>query len=297
MLLPPFESLVTDFLNYIKYQKRYSQHTFIAYQNDLFQFFVFLQAEFEVDAIKSISSSMVRSWLASLKQDETSAKSINRKLSTLKSFYKFLLKQKLVLTNPLSIIVAPKIAKRLPVFVEEKQMQILLNHTIENETFEQHTKALVIKLFYTTGIRLSELLQLKEADIDESYCQIKVLGKGNKERIIPIEVSLLQNLKSYIALKPQPSATNVFVNTKGKALYAKQVYTWVNQNLSLVTTVKKKSPHVLRHSFATHLMNNGAELNAVKELLGHSSLAATQVYTHNTIDKLKAVFKKAHPKA
>lgn len=297
MLHQQFDSLVQQFLNYIKYQKRYSQHTYIAYENDLLQFFQFVQYEFDVNSIQSITSAMVRSWLAALKQEETTAKTINRKLSTLKSFYKYLLKQKLVTTNPLSIIIAPKIAKRLPVFVEEKQMHTLLHHAAQNETFDQQTQALVIKLFYTSGIRLSELLNLQEQDIDASYCQIKVLGKGNKERIIPIDKNLLQSLQQYIAAKPQSSATYVFVNSKGKPLYAKQVYNWVKQNLSLVTTVKKKSPHVLRHSFATHLMNNGAELNAVKELLGHSSLAATQVYTHNTIEKLKDVFKKAHPKA
>lgn len=297
MLHKGFNNLVQQFLDYIKYQKRYSQHTYLAYQNDLEQFFLFTQSQFEIEDIQQISSSMVRSWLASLKQEETTAKTINRKLSTLKSFYKYLLRQKLVTTNPLSIVIAPKIAKRLPIFVEEKQMHTLLNHVAQQETFEQQTQALVIKLFYTTGIRLSELLNLHEQDVDFSYAQIKVLGKGNKERIIPIDKALLDSIKSYIDGKPKPSATNVFVSSKGKPLYAKQVYIWIKQNLSLVTTVKKKSPHVLRHSFATHLMNNGAELNAVKELLGHSSLAATQVYTHNTIEKLKDVFKKAHPKA
>lgn len=297
MLQTNFNLLVEDFLNYVKYQKRYSQHTFIAYKNDLEQFLVFIQSTYELNEISKITSSMVRSWLASLKQDDVTAKTINRKLSTLKSFYKYLLKQKLITTNPLSVIVAPKIAKRLPVFVEEKQMQTLLTHVAQHSNFEQQTQALIIKLFYTTGIRLSELLKLQVQDIDSSYCQIKVLGKGNKERIIPIDRDLLQSINEYICNKPQPSANNLFVNTKGKPLYAKQVYIWVKQNLNLVTTVKKKSPHILRHSFATHLMNNGAELNAVKDLLGHSSLAATQVYTHNTIDKLKDVFKKAHPKA
>jgi integrase/recombinase XerC len=297
MLQTNLNSLVDNFLNYIKYQKRYSQHTIIAYRNDLEQFFVFIQSEFEVLIISQITSSMVRSWLASLKQDDITAKTINRKLSTLKSFYKYLLKQKIVTTNPLSVIVTPKVAKRLPVFVEEKQMQTLLNHVAEYDSFEQQTKALIIKLFYTTGIRLSELLNLQVQNVDSSYCQIKVLGKGNKERIIPIDKDLLQSIKEYIYNKPLPSASNLFVNAKGKPLYAKQVYIWVKQYLNLVTTVKKKSPHILRHSFATHLMNNGAELNAVKDLLGHSSLAATQVYTHNTIDKLKDVFKKAHPKA
>jgi integrase/recombinase XerC len=184
------------------------------------------------------------------------------------------------------------------VYVEEKDMKTLFDYVEFSENWKGQTEKLVLQLFYNTGMRISELINLKESQLDVAYSQIKVLGKGNKERVIPVNKELLKALSDHIGNKPGKVETeNVFVNEKGKPLYAKQVYNLVKKNLALVTTVKKKSPHILRHSFATHLTNNGADLNAVKELLGHSSLAATQVYTHNSIEKLKEVFKKAHPKA
>lgn len=287
------------FLNYLRFEKRYSQHTIISYQNDLEQFLSFVIAEFDRPGIAEINAAIVRSWLAHLKQEEDlTAKSINRKISTLKSFYKFLMREGIVETTPMSIINAPKSNKRLPVYVEEKDIQTLFDYVEFSDDWKGRTEKLVLQLFYNTGMRVSELVNLKTSQIDSAYNHIKVLGKGNKERIIPVNKELIANLQDYIKHKPGDGNTGqVFVNEKGKPLYARQVYNMVKKNLSLVTTVNKKSPHILRHSFATHLTSNGADLNAVKELLGHSSLAATQVYTHNDIERLKEVFKKAHPKA
>lgn len=287
------------FLNYLRFEKRYSQHTLISYQNDLEQFLSFIIAEFGAPCIPEINAAIVRSWLANLKQEENlTAKSINRKISTLKSFFKFLMRESVVETTPMSIISAPKISKRLPVYVEEKDIQTLFEYVEFSDDWKGKTEKLVLQLFYNTGMRVSELVNLKISQVDAAYNHIKVLGKGNKERIIPVNKELLANLQEYIKHRPADSGNDhVFVNEKGKPLYARQVYSLVKKNLSMVTTVNKKSPHILRHSFATHLTSNGADLNAVKELLGHSSLAATQVYTHNSIERLKEVFKKAHPKA
>lgn len=288
---------ITSFLEYLKFEKRYSKHTIISYQTDLDQFFDFVSVAFEIQNLKEISPAIVRSWLAQLKQEEITSKSINRKISTLKSFFKFHLRLNNIEASPMAIINSPKVSKRLPVFVEEKHIDTLLNHIDFGNSWEDKTQKIVLLLLYNTGIRLSELINLKISQIDDSYKQIKVLGKGNKERIIPIGATLLSDLQNYIAERPFSDIENLLINQNGKALNPRYVYGFVKKYLGLVTTVKKKSPHVLRHSFATHLMNNGAELNAVKELLGHSSLAATQIYTHNTIEKLKEVFLKAHPKA
>lgn len=292
------------FINYLKFEKRYSQHTIVSYQTDLEQFFAYLISQYDAVELASISAMYIKSWLAELKGDEISAKSIHRKASTLKSFFKFLLKEEVIKQSPMVTIVLPKISKRLPVFVQEKEMQNLFDEDGNKEpnfsdTWQGRTEKLVIELFYATGMRLSELINLKESQIDHSYQQIKILGKGNKERIVPISKEIRANLQSYIADKPikDNPVPNVFITEKGKPLQPRTVYGFVKQHLGSVTTVQKRSPHILRHSFATHLMNNGADLNAVKELLGHSSLAATQVYTHNTIEKLKDVYKKAHPKA
>jgi integrase/recombinase XerC len=290
-------SYIHTFFSYLQFEKRYSQHTIISYQNDIEQFVAFCKNEYETDDLQIITSVIIRSWLVYLKENNIAAKSINRKISTLKSFYKYLLKQNIVASSPLTTIISPKTPKRLPNFIEEKDLQTLFNHIEFANTFEDKTKRTVLLLLYNCGVRLSELINLQINQLDFSYKQIKVLGKGNKERIIPINNDLITDLQELIALRPKTDVQNVFINDKGKALNPRYVYGFVKQYLSLITTVKKKSPHVLRHSFATHLMNNGAELNAVKELLGHSSLAATQIYTHNTIDKLKEVFAKAHPKA
>ena len=290
-------TFVISFLEYLQFEKRYSQHTIISYQTDLEQFFLYSNNEYETENPKEITSSIVRSWLATLKEKDVTSKSINRKISTLKSFFKYQMKQGILMNSPMVIINSPKVPKRLPSYVEEKHLDTLFNHVEFADTWNDITKKIVLLLLYNTGMRLSELINLKVSQVDTSYKQIKVLGKGNKERIIPVNIGLLKDLQDYIAARPANEVENVFITEKGKALNPRYVYGFVRDYLSLVTTVKKKSPHVLRHSFATHLMNNGAELNAVKDLLGHSSLAATQIYTHNTIEKLKEVFLKAHPKA
>ena len=229
------------------------------------------------------------------------SKSLNRKISALKSFFKFQLKQGTLLTSPMDAIISPKTKKRLPQYVEEKDISTLFNYIEFPDDWEGKTHRLLLQLFYNTGMRQAELVNLKESQIDDSNSNIKVLGKGNKERVLPVSAALKLLIRNYSDDKRrqfyQFDKEFLLVNSSGKKLYAKYVYNVVKKYLTAVTTIDKKSPHVLRHTFATHLMNNGADLNAVKELLGHSSLAATQVYTHNTIEKLKDVYKKAHPKA
>lgn len=298
MPIPESPSL-QSFLDHLKYERRYSQHTIIGYRTDLEQFFAYLASQFESPGLSAISSMMIRSWLAELKEDEIAARSINRKISSLKSFFKYQLKIGALEQTPMTTIVSPKQGKRLPVFVEEKSMEQLFSPELYEEGWQGRTERLVLMLFYHTGMRLSELVNLKYSQLDWAQSQLKVLGKGNKERIIPVSRELASELQQYQSDKTGElaMADRLFVTEKGKPLQPRSVYAFVKAKLGAVTTVQKKSPHVLRHSFATHLMNNGADLNAVKELLGHSSLAATQVYTHNTIEKLKEVFKKAHPKA
>jgi len=298
MPVPQYPQL-QSFLNYIRFEKRYSQHTLISYQTDLEQFFAYLASQFDAPPVDKITAMFVRSWLAEMKEDEISSKSINRKISSLRSFFKYAMKTGVIEQSPMATVTAPKISKRLPSFVEEKDIATLFEYVEFPDTWKGRTERLVLLLFYSTGMRLSELINLKESQTDPSHAQVKVVGKGNKERIIPISKELMGEIQSYIAAKPvkQEGAQTVFITGKGKPLQPRSVYSFVKDHLAKVTTIQKKSPHILRHSFATHLMNNGADLNAVKELLGHSSLAATQVYTHNTIEKLKDVFKKAHPKA
>lgn len=292
---------IKSFVQYLQFERRYSQHTIISYQTDLAQFFTYLISQYDAPSIAEISPVFIRSWLAEMRAEKMSAKSLNRKISSLKSFFKYQLKNGVIKQNPLTTIVAPKVGKRLPSFVAEKDMQTLQHDVSFPDTWKGKTDKLLVELFYATGMRLSELIGLKAEQVDQANSQVKVLGKGNKERIIPVSKNLVLQLKEYCyeknKLYGKDANTNLFVNQKGLSLYPKYVYKVVQANLSFVTTIQKRSPHVLRHTFATHLTNNGADLNAVKELLGHSSLAATQIYTHNTIDKLKNIYKKAHPKA
>jgi integrase/recombinase XerC len=290
---------VNAFLSFLQFEKRYSLHTITAYSNDLVQFFDFIETQYDKVALEQITGSMVRTWLAGMKETEMTGKSLNRKISSLKSFFKYQIRQERLVKSPMETVISPKITKRLPAFVAEQDMEQLLANLSFAEGWKGYTEKMVIQLFYATGMRLSELILCKESQLDLGKSVIKVLGKGNKERIIPISKNLSQDLANYIQEKPEDAKGNphVFVTEKGKSLQPRAVYSFVKFYLSQVTTLQKKSPHVLRHSFATHLMNNGADLNAVKELLGHASLAATQVYTHNTIEKLKEVFAKAHPKA
>ena len=251
--------------------------------------------------LPEIKASMVRSWLAGLKEQRMESKSINRKISSLKSFFKFQLRQEAVTVSPMAAIISPKVNKRLPQYVEKADVETLFNYVEFPDTWEGRTDRIILQLFYNTGIRQAELVNLKENQLDASKKAIKVLGKGNKERIIPLSTALLLQVMEYIndkrKLFEKFDGEFLLVNQKGAKLYPKSVYNTVKSYLGKITTISKKSPHVLRHTFATHLMNNGADLNAVKELLGHSSLAATQIYTHNTIEKLKDIHKKAHPKA
>lgn len=295
------DSFICPFIDYLKFEKRYSEHTIRSYQDDLISFFGFLQQQFGQLSLHEISPTFIRSWLASLKAGHISSRSINRKISSLKSFFKYQLRSGNLEQTPLSNIVSPKINKRLPIYVEQKDISTLFSHVEFPDTWNGQTDKLVMEIFYNTGMRLNELINIKENQVDFSNSSIKILGKGNKERIIPLGADMRSSIKKYIEKKREEfrdfDDAFLLVNSKGKKLYPKFVYLSVKKYLGAVTTLDKKSPHVLRHTFATHLTNGGAELNSVKELLGHSSLAATQVYTHNTIEKLKDVYKKAHPRA
>ena len=295
-----FQTHQQNFLEHLQFQKRYSKHTLISYATDLNAFSIFIDKEFDGIEVHDIKTTYIRTWLAALKENEMSSRSLNRKISSLRSFFKYLLKNDIVNVNPVITVISPKMPKRLPQFVSEKDTNALFTSVQFSEGFKGLTEKLIIQVLYATGMRKAELIALKEYNIDRMNASIKVLGKGNKERIIPVNVSLLKDLKHYSEEKKRllvcNENMNLFVSDKGEEFDPKTVYNIVKKYLSKVTTIEKKSPHILRHSFATHLMNNGADLNAVKELLGHSSLAATQIYTHNTIEKLKDIYKKAHPK-
>jgi integrase/recombinase XerC len=299
--MPDRVILIQPFLDTLKFEKRYSHHTLVSYEQDLIQFLDFLELQFGGVPLADVSSSFIRSWLASLKDARMSSKTINRKISTLKSFFKYQIRVGYLSSSPLLNIIAPKIPRRLPVYVGQPEMAVLLNDIEFPEDWNGKTDKLLIHLFYNTGMRLSELVNLKEMHIDSGNKTLKVLGKGNKERIIPLSTALTAQITAYGAEKRREleafDSVYLLVNKNGKKLYPKYVYLVVNKYLKHVTTIDQKSPHILRHSFATHLSNNGADLNSIKELLGHSSLAATQVYTHNTIEKLKDIHKKSHPKA
>lgn len=293
--------VIQPFIDYLTFEKRYSRHTVVSYQTDLVSFFDYILIQYGETPLNQLSHVYVRSWLASLKDEKLSSRSINRKISTLKSFFKHQIKTGVLKQSPMGKVVAPKNEKRLPHFVEDRDIKTLFKHVEFSDDWQGKTDRLLLNLFYSTGMRLSELINLKEGSIHYSNHTVKVLGKGNKERIIPVSPELIASIKTYLEQRkiefPDLKNDLLLINEKGEALSPRKVYSSVKKYLSLVTTVEKRSPHVLRHTFATHLMNNGADLNAVKELLGHSSLAATQVYTHNTIEKLKDIHKKAHPKA
>ena len=292
---------IQSFIDYLKFEKRYSPHTIISYKTDLKSFFEYLDSRFGKIALKAIDHNFIRSWLAEQKEKGTTAKSLNRKISTLRSFFKYQIRTGEIESSPVTKVIAPKISKRLPVFIKEDEIKRLAD-TLETsaEDWKTLNARMLVALFYNTGIRLTELINLKQSQIDFSKSQIKILGKGNKERIIPVSRETITILREYLSLRKKQfsdSEDSLLITEKGKKMYPKYAYLLVKKSLAEISTLDKKSPHVLRHSFATHLMNNGADLNAVKELLGHSSLAATQVYTHTTIEKLKEVYKKAHPKA
>ncbi len=297
----PHSTHIQPFLDYLVFEKRFSAHTLISYRTDLTMFSGFIDEVFGKVSLEDITYNMVRSWLARLKDEEMSSRSVNRKISALRSFFKYQLREGNIEISPMAQVITPKNKQRLPVFVKEDDAKALLNMLKSSgDDWNSLNARMLITIFYATGMRLSELIQLKESLVDLGRGQVRVLGKGNKERILPLVPEVVELIREYQGMKKkqfEKTGDRLLVTEKGKNLYPKYAYLLVNKYLSEIPTLDKKSPHVLRHSFATHLMNQGADLNAVKELLGHSSLAATQVYTHNTIEKLKAVHKKAHPRS
>ncbi|NND77113.1 MAG: tyrosine-type recombinase/integrase [Flavobacteriales bacterium] len=291
-----------EYLNYIEHEKRYSQHTITSANTDLKQFQKFLFGTFELEDIKDAQQIHVRSWIASLAEKSISNRSIQRKLSSLRSYFKYLKRKGDVKRSPTEELIAPKISEKLPQFVEEQNMlELMFNEEHFENSFEGIRDKLILKLFYSTGMRLSELINIARSDLDLINGSVKVTGKRNKQRVLPISKDLVKDIQRYIdqreKLKEEISVEReLFLTKKGKKLYSKLVYRRVNHYLSKVTTLNKKSPHILRHTFATHLLNKGADLNAIKEILGHADLTATQVYTHNSIEKLKNVHEQAHPK-
>ena len=294
-------NMVNSFLKYISYEKRYSQHTVTSYQNDLRQFAEYLSDKFNATDLAEADQFMVRSWVLSLMDAGVAARSVNRKIASLRAYYKFMLKREAIGKDPTAKMRLLKTPKELPDFADEKELTIQLDSDSFKEGFEGNQQRIIMELLYGTGMRLSELLGLKEADINRHERTVKVLGKRNKERIIPLPASLMRIIDDYIADKNCRFGGNpngfLIVNNKGEVAYPMLIYRTVKDYLNRVSSVERKSPHTLRHTFATHLLNKGADLNAVKDLLGHSSLAATQLYTHNSLERLKAVFDQAHPKA
>lgn len=294
------ENHLNQFLSYLRAEKRSSSHTLLAYERDLRQFMGFLADDFEIDEVTDVSTSAVRSWLMLLNTMDYEPRSIHRKMSSLRTFFKFMRREEVCAQDPMVNVKGPKIPKRLPTYIDEKAMEQLLDDFEYPEGYEGLRDKLLVTLFYETGIRLSELIGLNVNDL-QSEGQIKVLGKRNKERILPITKSCLSLIEKSLTLriaevgKLEKNAP-LLLDENGKRLSPKFVYGKVNYYLGKVSTVQKKSPHILRHTFATHLLNNGAHLNTVKELLGHSNLSATQIYTHNSIEQLKSIHQKNHPR-
>lgn len=292
---------VDQFLTYLQHEKRYSPHTVQSYRTDLIQFRDFMLQTFELQ-LNDVAYIHIRNFMVWLMEEGVAENSIGRKLSTLRSFYKYLVREQVVQSSPMALVKAPKAPKRLPVFVDDQKLDLLLDsEEFFDGSFSSVRDRLVIEALFGTGMRLAELLGLKESDINFYDSNIRVLGKRNKERIVPISKPLEDQLRIYIELKTLQKFDNktggLFVTDKGADAYPKLIYRIVQRYLSFISTQDKKSPHVLRHSYATSLLNRGADLNAIKELLGHASLAATQVYTHNSVERLKSIYKQAHPKA
>lgn len=291
--------LVADYIKYLQYEKRCSKHTLVAYQNDLDQFILYMGDVIGDFNVKEITSKHIRGWVMTLMDQGVNPRTVGRKISTLKSFFKYLMREEIVPSNPAQLVNTPKVGKKLPTYVREENLNQLLDLGMFSHDFEGVRDKLMISLLYGTGVRLAELKTLSMNHVDTNEYLIKVLGKRQKERIIPFPKEIKSQIEEYLPLREEINRENefLFITSKGKQVYDKLIYRVVNKHLSMVTTLKKKSPHVLRHSFATHLLNSGADLNAVKELLGHANLSATQIYTHTTFEKLKQVYKQAHPRS
>jgi len=290
---------IDEFLSYLSTQKRYSIHTITSYKNDISSAVTYFISLYEIETIETVKFFHLRSYIVAQLKQGMSAKTVNRKISALRSFYKYLVKKDIVIVNPMLKIVAPKIPKRLPDFVSKSDVSTLFDSLPFGHLFSETRDYIIILILYNTGIRKSELIGLTNKSIDFAQKRMSVVGKGNKERIIPISTSLIVKLKQYIKLRNTTfglAGNTLLLTDKGNKLYPKFVYNVVNRVLTEIATNTRKSPHILRHTFATHMANNGAELNCIKELLGHSSLAATQIYTHNSIQKLKDVHTRTHPK-
>ena len=290
-----------SFLQYLQTEKRYSPHTVRSYLNDLDQFYLFLSSLGLPDDPAAITSHDIRAWIVSMLDNNYSTVSVHRKISCLRVFFRYLRKEGVVKIDPLEKVVLPKRKKTLPVFVEEDSLVKLLDNYRFEDSFAGIRNRTIIELLYLTGMRRSELIGLRNNDVDLQEGTVKVTGKRNKQRIIPLVKPFISRLEEYIKVRDAEVAHEnngwFFITDKGNKLYDKYVYTTVNSYLSMVTTIEKKSPHILRHTFATHMLNRGADLNSIKELLGHANLSATQIYTHNTFEKLKKVYKQAHPRA
>ena len=292
-----FMSYTQDFVDYLKFEKRYSEHTYNAYESDLNQFENYLISHYEV-SIEQVGSEMIRSWMMFLISASCSKRSLNRKLSSLRQFFKYLIKVNVIRVHPMIRIVSLKTGKKIPSLISVQEMEFLLDKVIYTDDYPGKRDRGIIEMFYNTGIRLSELIALKVQDIDFSQSQLKVFGKRSKERMIPLLVPHLISLRIYIQCKKElfQGSDHLFTTNSGDILYPKLVYRIVNSYLQRVTGLHQKSPHVLRHAFASHMLNDGADLNAVKEILGHASLTSTQIYTHSSVEHLKAIYKQAHPR-
>lgn len=288
------------FIDYLKYEKRYSAHTIKSYSVDIKQFLQFIEEQGQDVNISLVDDRVVRDWVIFLLNKGVSSRSVNRKITTLKSFFKFLKRNRKIEKNPMDRVVAPRTEKKLPVFVDEKQMSTLLSDVSFSDDFEGWRDKLIIDFFYQTGIRLIELINIKLRDVLEGDQLIKVLGKRNKERLIPVSGGLLKEIKVYLGFRRDVVAQGnefLFLTSRGNQMYPVLLYRIVKKSLDQVTTIDQRSPHVLRHTFATHMLNRGADLNAIKEFLGHANLSATQIYTHNSFEKLKQIYNQAHPRA
>jgi integrase/recombinase XerC len=290
-----------SFLQYLQIEKRYSPLTVRSYSNDLNQFYKYLSEQAcPVDPV-DVTSHDIRSWVVSMLENKYSSRSIHRKISCLRVFYRYMRKNGYVKTDPLEKVVLPKIRKRLPAFVEEESLDRLLDNYDFGNSFAGIRNRTIIEMLYLTGMRRSELTGLRNIDLDIPGGTVKVTGKRNKQRIIPLLKSFTSRIEEYIKIRnesfPGSEAEWFFLSNKGNKLYDKYVYNIVRSYLSIVTTIERKSPHILRHTFATHMLNHGADLNSIKEFLGHANLSATQIYTHNSFEKLKRIYKQAHPRA